>query len=197
MKIPSEHYVTGDPTFAVNRQGLVVFWNDAAEEVFGYSDSDALGKQCWELLCGHDVNGNRYCFKRCPLIEMAFLHEPVHTFHSSFETATHQQKDFSVSCLAVYDEPGNEMLLHICHPEQEIFDHKDQPDHVEIQPEELSKRETEILALLAANVKTSEIASRLEISIRTVRTHIQHILLKLQVHKRRDAVSMGKRLGLI
>ena len=69
-------------------------------------------------MCGHDVNGNRYCFKHCPLIEMAFLHEPVHAFQTSFENASHQQKPFSVSCLTVFDEPGDEMLLHICHPEQ-------------------------------------------------------------------------------
>lgn len=197
MDIQTGHYITGDPAFAVNRQGMVVFWNDAAEETFGYQSSQALGKKCWELLCGHDTNGNRYCYKKCPLIEMAFLHEPVHSFLSSFETASHTQKEFSVSCLTVFDEPGDEMLMHICHPESSKQHQTNRQSAAKPHLDELSARELEILGLLAEKVKTRDVAARLSISVRTVRTHIQHIMYKLNVHKRRDAILEGKRLGLI
>jgi DNA-binding CsgD family transcriptional regulator len=197
MNIQTDHYITGDPAFAVDRNGVIVLWNDASEQAFGYPVSEALGRKCWELLCGHDINGNRYCFENCPLIEMAFLHEPVHTFHSSFGTSSHEEKQFSVSCLAIFDNPGDEMLLHICHPEQAspegIVQHSPPGTH----PDALSHREVEILALLAERVSTRDIAVKLTISVRTVRTHIQHLMYKLRVHKRRDAVIKGKRLKLI
>ena len=197
MNIQADHYITGDPAFAVVRDGSIVLWNDAAEQTFGYPHAEALGEKCWELLCGHDVNGNRYCFEHCPLIEMAFLHEPVHAFHTSFENASHQQTPFSVSCLTVFDDPGDEMLLHICHPEKLSPGENGSQAPLKTQPDKLSQREIEILELLAEKMKTHEIASRLSISIRTVRTHIQHLMYKLRVHKRRDAILAAKRLNLI
>jgi len=197
MNIQNDHYITGEPTFAVDRRGIVVLWNDAAEHTFGHARTDALGKKCWELMCGHDTNGNRYCFEHCPLIEMAFLHEPVNNFKTSFETASHQQKRFSVSCLTVLDEPGDEMLLHICHPESKSLEKGPHQVPAQTCSDNLSPREIEVLVLLAEKVKTRDIASILNISIRTVRTHIQHLMYKLRVHKRQEAIRAGKRLKLI
>jgi len=197
MNIQTGHLITGDPAFAVDRHGVVVLWNEASEQVFGYPEAEALGKKCWELMCGHDINGNRYCFENCPLIEMAFLHEPVHAFKSSFDTSSHQQKQFSVSCVTVYDKPGDEMLLHICHPERSLDEEDPGQAPPRTRPETLSQREIEVLALLADGVGTGEVAKRLSISTRTVRTHVQHLMYKLQVHNRHDAIREGKRLKLI
>ena len=197
MNIQAEHYITGDPAFAVDRHGVVVLWNDASEQVFGYPSAEALGKKCWELLCGHDINGNRYCFENCPLIEMAFLHEPVHAFRSCFGTSSQEQKQFSVSCLTIFDKPGGELLLHICQPEQALPEGSDRPALQGMHQEALSQREAEVLALLSEGVHTRDIAATLEISVRTVRTHIQHLMYKLQVHRRREAILEGKRLKLI
>jgi len=61
----------------------------------------------------------------------------------------------------------------------------------------LSPREREILALLAAGRTQDEIASALVISPKTVATHIQHLLAKLGVHSRAQAVSAAFRLGLV
>ena len=61
----------------------------------------------------------------------------------------------------------------------------------------LSPRELEILALLAEGVGQAEIAQRLVVSPKTVGTHIQHILSKLNVHSRAQAVAEAYRLGLV
>ena len=53
--------------------------------------------------------------------------------------------------------------------------------------EVLTKREQEILALLAKGAFYKEIAEKLNISMSTVRTHIQHIYGKLHVQSRMDA----------
>ncbi len=201
MGIQTNNFVTGDPAFAVDRQGVIVIWNEAAEKALGHPASDALGAKCWRLLSGEDTYGNRYCCRHCAIREMAFNHKPVNRFEFTCRTATNQSRHFAVSCLTVFNKPGNDILLHICHPKdlsRKVGDKqattRTPADH---QTGYLSERELEVLTLLAAKTSTQNIASKLSISIRTVRTHIQHVMYKLQVHKRRDAVRMGKRLRLI
>ena len=57
----------------------------------------------------------------------------------------------------------------------------------------LTAREAEVLALLADGLMQGEIAARLVVSPRTVGTHIQHILSKLDVHSRAQAVAVALR----
>lgn len=56
------------------------------------------------------------------------------------------------------------------------------------QMELLTKRETEILSQLAKGSLYKEIAAQMNISLDTVRSHLQHIYNKLQVHSRHEAV---------
>ena len=58
---------------------------------------------------------------------------------------------------------------------------------------QLTKREQEVLDLLAKGYQQDEIASRLVISPKTVATHIQRILAKLDVHSRAQAVAYAHR----
>ena len=56
----------------------------------------------------------------------------------------------------------------------------------------LTAREREVLALLAEGKSSAEIAGELVISARTVGTHVQHILGKLGVHSRAQAVALAR-----
>lgn len=62
---------------------------------------------------------------------------------------------------------------------------------------ELTPREREVLALLASGRSSKEIARRLVISPRTVSTHVQHILAKLDVNNRARAIALAHRAGLV
>ena len=62
---------------------------------------------------------------------------------------------------------------------------------------ELSKRELEILSLLAQGHSNQEIAAKLFVSLSTVKTHIQNLFEKLDVKRRIQAVEKAKRLSLI
>jgi DNA-binding CsgD family transcriptional regulator len=62
---------------------------------------------------------------------------------------------------------------------------------------ELSKRELEILGLLAQGLSNQEIAAKLFVSLSTVKTHIQNLFEKLDVKRRTQAVEKAKRLNLI
>ena len=60
----------------------------------------------------------------------------------------------------------------------------------------LTDREAEVLDLLVAGYTQKQIATRLDISGKTVGTHIQHLLTKLDLHSRTDAIALAIRAGL-
>jgi len=62
---------------------------------------------------------------------------------------------------------------------------------------ELSKRELEILGLLAKGHSNQEIAAKLFVSVSTVKTHIQNLFEKLEVKRRTQAIEKARRLSLI
>ena len=61
----------------------------------------------------------------------------------------------------------------------------------------LSKRETEVLQLMASGAPNKSIASTLSVSESTVKTHIANIFQKLDVNQRTEAVTKAMSLGII
>lgn len=61
----------------------------------------------------------------------------------------------------------------------------------------LSEREVEVLKCLARGQTTAQIANGLFISENTVKTHIRHILEKMEVNNRAEAVARAAQLDLI
>jgi two-component system, NarL family, nitrate/nitrite response regulator NarL len=60
----------------------------------------------------------------------------------------------------------------------------------------LTAREIEILSLLCEGMTTEEIARRLVVTLPTVKSHVSHLLAKLGVKNRVQAVLVGKEYGL-
>ena len=61
----------------------------------------------------------------------------------------------------------------------------------------LSKREIEVLQLMADGLSNHQIASRLFVSINTIKTHSSKLFEKLEVERRTHAVDKAKKLSLI
>jgi DNA-binding NarL/FixJ family response regulator len=61
----------------------------------------------------------------------------------------------------------------------------------------LTERETGVLRLIAAGDSNAEIAEQLAISENTVKTHITHILDKLQLRDRVQAVIFAYQAGIV
>jgi DNA-binding NarL/FixJ family response regulator len=61
----------------------------------------------------------------------------------------------------------------------------------------LTRREKEVLALLADGADNEAIALALVISPQTARTHVQNVLAKLQVHSRLEAAAFVIRTGIL
>lgn len=64
-------------------------------------------------------------------------------------------------------------------------------------PSHLTRREAEVLSLLAAGLTNPEIATRLFLSPRTIENHVAAILTKVAAASRADAVAAARRLGII
>lgn len=61
----------------------------------------------------------------------------------------------------------------------------------------LSKRELEVLQLMAIGLSNQEIADRLFVSLNTIKTHISRMFEKMNVKRRTQAVERAKKLALI
>jgi NarL family two-component system response regulator LiaR len=61
----------------------------------------------------------------------------------------------------------------------------------------ISKRELEVLELMAKGMSNNEIAAELFVSLSTVKTHCARLFEKLEVSRRTQAVEKAKRLRLI
>ncbi len=63
--------------------------------------------------------------------------------------------------------------------------------------QKLSPRETQVLQLISEGLMNNEIARVLFLSQETIKSHVRHLLAKLQVRSRAHAVTIGFRRGLI
>ena len=63
--------------------------------------------------------------------------------------------------------------------------------------EPLSEREREVLRHVSGLLSTAEVATKMHISVNTVKTHLDHISRKLATTRRGEAVRRARQLDLI
>jgi DNA-binding NarL/FixJ family response regulator len=80
---------------------------------------------------------------------------------------------------------------------QRAGDHAFTANAEKIQSLGITRRELEILKLIADGMSTREIASALFVSENTVKTHASRLFGKLDVNRRTKAVQVAKTMGLI
>jgi DNA-binding NarL/FixJ family response regulator len=118
------------------------------------------------------------------------------------------QRDSSVEQItAAVEAAGEELIVlstdaaqRVLEPVQSaenLRDDRDDSDGTEPVVEELTRRELEVLRMVAAGLGNREIASQLGISEHTIKFHISSILGKLGVSSRTEAVTQGIKRGLL
>jgi len=191
-----------DAVVATDAEGRVVVWNRAAERLLGYRADQVMGRPCHDVLDGIDLCGNRFCRKECELTRMVRRRESVRQLEMSVRAASGERIAAAFSILAVPGSSPDEFtIVHLFRPvgrgEAGERQHRGVSESgAQIAPSvqlSLTPREHEILGRLDEGAGTREIAAALHITGATVRTHIQHILRKLEVHSRLEAVTLALR----
>jgi PAS domain S-box-containing protein len=207
---------TADAAFGTDEGGRIVLWNKAAEKLLGFPAARVLGKPCHEILCGCDVFENRFCDEDCAVQRMVRRQEAVRHFEMTVRKASGDRIAASFSMVMVPGaRPGRYTLIHLFQPVERRTEAEDLVRRIlaaspspavplataEPRPPRaavaLTAREIEILRLLADGTSTRQIADSLFISVATARTHIQHILDKLEVHSKLEAVAVALRDRLL
>jgi len=208
---------TRDSAFAVDGSGFIVAWNSAAEEMFGLCAKEAIGKPCGEIIQGSDECGP-VCSRSCTVQQAVHARHPVRNF--DLQVRTRQGTRWCNLSVLIAEEThsSSPCSIHIVRPagiqkrlELLIRDFVVTETKLPIEQAaalisssrapareiDLSKRELEVLKLLAKGSTTAGIAGQLHISRTTVNNHIQHIHHKLDTHTRLEAIRRAELGGLI
>lgn len=70
-------------------------------------------------------------------------------------------------------------------------------NEAELQRLGISKREYEVLELMAQGLSNQEIADKLFVSLNTIKTHSSNLFMKLDARRRTQAIHRAKELGLL
>jgi DNA-binding NarL/FixJ family response regulator len=101
---------------------------------------------------------------------------------------------------AVRAVAAGEAVLSPCLMRRVIAEFASRPDprlHAPSQLDELTRREREVMALVAAGLSNGEIAERLVVAPATARTHVSRALCKLRVRDRAGLVTLAYESGLV
>ncbi|MBI2879824.1 MAG: PAS domain-containing protein [Candidatus Rokubacteria bacterium] len=200
---------TADGVLAVDPEGRIVLWNAGAERLLGYPAREVLGRRCCEVLEGCDPAGNRVCHEGCHVLVMVRRGELVQNYDLLTRTKDGRPIWLNMSTLVIPgSRQGLETTVHVFRDVtyfyrlQELVrnGHGQVPEQeapAEGVVEELTRRELQILRLIAEGLNTKGMADRLCVSPATVRNHVQNILGKLEVHSRLEAVALAMRRRLL
>jgi DNA-binding CsgD family transcriptional regulator len=180
----------------------IVFVNERAASLLGRPASELIGRPCHEAVGGKDESGESFCSERCAIYLDATSSreiEPVRILLDGADGHGHwvqilpicvHSPDFSgpwlVHCVLTEDKTHRlERYL------TKIASRTMHADETTPSPSQftLTRREEQILDLLAEDQTLHAIASELGLSYTTVRNHVQHILTKLGVHSIMEAVA--------
>jgi PAS domain S-box-containing protein len=194
-----------DGAFAIGSAGRIVLWNQAAEKMLGYTAREAIGRLCCDFFVGHDDSGNRLCYQGCHVMSLVKLGDAVQSFDMLTRTKAGRPIWINLSTLTMpAGQPGGPLTVHLFRDvttTKELLglvrERLTAPPAAEATGDPLTRRELEVLKMIATGVSTKAAADKLHVSSATVRNHVQNILGKLGAHSRLEAVAMATRQRLL
>jgi PAS domain S-box-containing protein len=195
---------TGDGAFVITGDGKTILWNSVAEEILGYTADEAIGRPCCEILVGRDGDNNRLCYPGCHVMSLVKMGDPVESFDMQTRTKSGRPIWLNFSILTTTIEDGGPVTVHLFRDvtaAKELLNFAQErlaaPADAPRSNGDLTRRELEILRLVATGADTKAAAEQLHVSAATVRNHVQNILGKLHVHSRLQAVAYATTHRLI
>jgi PAS domain S-box-containing protein len=196
----------GDGVFAVGPEGRVILWNRAAEKILGWSAHEIMGRPCCDVFVGIDDHGNRLCYQGCHVMSLVKLGEPIQHFDMQTRTKAGRPVWLDISILeAPSSGPGGALAIHLFRDvtaTKELLRLVHERLQAPVSPSAdeatvLTRRELEVLRLMAGGANTKVLAERLHVSLATIRNHAQNIFAKLGVHSRLEAVAYATQHHLL
>ena len=198
----------GDGACVVGADGRIVRWNRAAEKILGYAAREIVGRPCCDVFIGHDDDGNRLCYQGCHVMKLMDIGETIQSFDMKTRSKAGHPVWLNVSILRIPEAGGSgpvtvhlfrdvtatKELLTLVHERLTATAERENGDDPRAV---LSRRELEVLRLLATGLNTRAAAERLHVSPATVRNHVQNLFAKLDVHSRLEAVAYASRHRLL
>ena len=192
----------GVATWVSDRDGLVIYMNQRAEHLLGKEPGGAVGRPCFEMIGGRAPDGSPKCQHNCEISKMIRNGEEVEPYTVRINNDEGDEHWLQLLVIPYTNGEGSNRVAHCAfridrsHIIQSYLDRvaARTPVNVDrnfnIDESRLSKREREVLELLAEDQNLYEIAEQLNVSYYTVRNHVQHILGKMGVHSTLEAVAL-------
>jgi PAS domain S-box-containing protein len=211
---------TADGAFIVDKEQRIIYWNQFAQKILGYTPNEVVGRTCYEILRGQNDKGCETCRCHCHVVLTALAHSPTENFYICVRVKSGKVRWINVSILtcSTFDDDATPMIIHLFrnatqNKQNEQFvrqvltatkclsgspaTNNHRPGVGKGHAKGLTDREHEVLNLLVQGLGTRDIAQLLTISPSTARNHIQNILRKLGVHSRLEAVVYTLQHGLV
>lgn len=197
----------GEAAMVVDGRQRVVLWNQLAEKLLGWRREEVVGRPCYRVVSGHDRTGHLVCCAGCPDCVMARTGEPIPPRDVCYRSRDGRYVWVNQTTLVVRLGPGEEdsWMVHlfrdVTHQRrvEELVDLLTQREGfggTSSLKQALTRREREVLGLLAQGMDTQAIARALFLSTATVRNHVQNLMRKLGAHTRAEAVAKALKEGL-
>jgi len=186
--------------FVTDDRQRIVAWSSAAQRLLGFSPEEAVGRTCYQMVMGREPDGHPVCGRNCSVTRNARRLRGT----ASYEVVAHA-RDGAAKCLAntVLVIEGPEGAFHVVHLLRETPMAPPVTRRLDVEPraeeplvESLTRRELEVVRLLAQGATMDEIAASLTISVLTARNHSASIARKLGAHSRLETVLLAMRHGL-
>lgn len=200
--LPEWVHGLGVATWVSDPNGKITYINERAETLLQRPASDCLGRPCHEIVGGRDQTGQNYCDENCPVGLKAEHGDEIEPY--TLRIGDHSDDEHWIQMLVIPFHNGHHgtNLAHCAFVIDRTHVIESYLDRVaartplnagrdfNLEQSRLSKREREVLELLAEDENLYAIAEKLNVSYYTVRNHVQHILGKMGVHSTLEAVAL-------
>jgi PAS domain S-box-containing protein len=200
--LPAWIHAMGVAVWVSDEDGTIVYMNERAETLLGREAQAVLGSPCHQVIAGKTEDGQKWCDHNCRVREMAKTGEEIEPYTLRINGHTEEEHWLQLLVIPFTTEDGVTRLAHCAFRIDRTHIIESYLDRVaartpvnakrdfDLEESRLSRRERQVLDLLAQDKNLYEIAEQLGVSYYTVRNHVQHVLGKMGVHSTLEAVAL-------
>ncbi len=195
--------------FVTDERQRIVAWSSAAQRLLGYAPEETIGRPCYLVIMGREPQGHPICRRDCQVVRNARRRRGTAAYSIAARGRDGEIKHLENSVLVLDGERGGFRVLHQLRASSgqggSVPGRGRRPragdnrgaDAPLVHTEPLTRRELQVLNLVAAGSTTDDIARQLAISVLTARNHIANVERKLGARNRLEMVLFGMRAGLV